>query len=252
MPRTWSRLWPNYGQLDRAGAPIRLRLSSIAIRAGTSGDPAAFRPRGRDHLSCAAWNALTRRAPAAAVLAGYNAMIPYLCPEQPSSRRTEPCTSECPRRRWSIPKRRLAQSARAFDALKDSSGVRALAPTTPYFHLNPHVNIGCLPQSLGARERPHPLQGTWRARPASTDCRETADGQQRRPGGSCWPPRSRIFERSHPRAARPPYRLERRRLTPARRISLARDHGQPLASRLCRGIQPCCSIRMYRSPSSRT
>jgi spermidine dehydrogenase len=74
----------DYSRLDEADSPVRLRLNSTAIRVEHEGPPEsadsvavtyardgqAFRARAR---SC--------------VLAGYNAMIPHLCPELPQAQR---------------------------------------------------------------------------------------------------------------------------------------------------------------------
>jgi spermidine dehydrogenase len=66
----------DYSQLDRAGAPVRIRLSSTVLRArnsGTSGVELAY-ARGDRVFGVKA---------RACVLACYNMMIPYLCPELP-------------------------------------------------------------------------------------------------------------------------------------------------------------------------
>jgi spermidine dehydrogenase len=66
--------WPDYGALDRAG-PVRLRLSSTAVRAENRGDGVAV-----DYVTN---GELLRVSAKQAVLACYNAIIPYLSPELP-------------------------------------------------------------------------------------------------------------------------------------------------------------------------
>jgi spermidine dehydrogenase len=125
----------DYGQLDRAGAPIRLRLSSIAIRARHLGDPASARQVEITYVR--GGRAFTARA-RAAVLAGYNMMIPYLCPELPEAQKQAlHQLVKTPLVYTSV----AVRNRRAFDALKIH---RVYAPGSYhiYFHLNPHVNIG--------------------------------------------------------------------------------------------------------------
>jgi spermidine dehydrogenase len=71
----------DYGKLDHAGAPVRIRLSSIVVRVRNVGEPASAREaevvysrRGR----------LATVRGKAVVLACWNMMIPYLCPELPA------------------------------------------------------------------------------------------------------------------------------------------------------------------------
>jgi spermidine dehydrogenase len=70
----------DYGRLDRSGSPVRLRLNSTVVRVRHAGDPQAARTVEvtylRDGRLC------TVRA-AGCVLACWNMMIPYLCPELP-------------------------------------------------------------------------------------------------------------------------------------------------------------------------
>ena len=74
----------DYSRLDRAPSPVRIRLNSTVVQVRHDGDPASasnvevtytrnrkmFQVRGRS-----------------VVLACYNGMVPYLCPELPSRRR---------------------------------------------------------------------------------------------------------------------------------------------------------------------
>jgi spermidine dehydrogenase len=126
----------NYAQLDRSGTPIRLRLNSIAIRAkniapgpgGQSSTEVTYLRGGR---------AFTARA-RGTVLACYNMMIPYLCPDLP------PAQKDALHKLVKTPLVYTSVALRdrqAFDALKVH---RIYAPNGyhSYFHLNPHVDIG--------------------------------------------------------------------------------------------------------------
>ncbi|HTP90637.1 MAG TPA: FAD/NAD(P)-binding protein, partial [Xanthobacteraceae bacterium] len=70
----------DYSRLDRAPSPVRIRLSSIVVRARNVGEPSSASEveiaytRGGEVFSVRA---------RACVLACYNMMIPYLCPELP-------------------------------------------------------------------------------------------------------------------------------------------------------------------------
>ncbi|MDB6090992.1 MAG: hypothetical protein JWN85_3776 [Gammaproteobacteria bacterium] len=72
-----------YGKLDRPGSPVRLRLGSTVIRAtnrgaGGSGEVAVTYIRAGQAYTVRARNC---------VLACYNMMIPYLCPELPTAQK---------------------------------------------------------------------------------------------------------------------------------------------------------------------
>jgi spermidine dehydrogenase len=125
----------NYAQLDRAGTPLRLRLNSIVIRARHLGDPQSARRVEITYLR--GGRPFTARA-RGAVLACYNMMIPYLCPELP------PAKKDALHRLVKTPLVYTSVALRnrqAFDALEVH---RVYAPTGyhTYFHLNPHVDIG--------------------------------------------------------------------------------------------------------------
>jgi spermidine dehydrogenase len=125
----------NYAQLDRVGTPIRLRLNSIAIRARHLGDPQSARRVEVTYLR--GGQPFTARA-RGVVLACYNMMIPYLCPELP------PAQKDALHRLVKTPLVYTSVALRnrqAFDALKVH---RVYAPGGyhTYFHLNPHVDIG--------------------------------------------------------------------------------------------------------------
>jgi spermidine dehydrogenase len=125
----------NYAQLDRPATPVRLRLNSIAIRARNLGDP-----KSADHVEITylrGGRAFTARA-RGAVLACYNMMIPYLCPELPAAQKDAlHKLVKTPLVYTSV----ALRNRQAFDALKIH---RVYAPGGyhTYFHLNPHVNIG--------------------------------------------------------------------------------------------------------------
>lgn len=74
----------DYSRLDRPGEPVRLRLSSTAVRVQNDGDPAGARGTRVTYIRDG--HALTVRA-RECVLAGYNMMIPYLMPELPEAQR---------------------------------------------------------------------------------------------------------------------------------------------------------------------
>jgi spermidine dehydrogenase len=124
----------NYAELDRSSAPVRLRLNSMAIRArnvaGSGGDgvEVTYLRDGR------AFSARARGA----VLACYNMMIPYLCPELPEPQKAA---------LHSLVKTPLVYTSvalanwRAFERL-GISRVYAPGGYHCYFHLNTQVDLG--------------------------------------------------------------------------------------------------------------
>jgi spermidine dehydrogenase len=125
----------DYAELDVRDTPLRLRLNSTAIRARHLGDPQSAGQVQVTYMRAGrAYNARARGA----VLAGYNMMIPYLCPELPAVQKdalhslvkTPLVYTSVALRNW-----------QAFDKLKV---YRVYAPGSyhTYFRLNPHVNIG--------------------------------------------------------------------------------------------------------------
>jgi spermidine dehydrogenase len=69
----------DYGRLDRDGAPVRLRLSSIALKVANQKDGVEIvYVRGGETLRVEARHC---------VLASWNMMIPYLCPELPEKQK---------------------------------------------------------------------------------------------------------------------------------------------------------------------
>ena len=75
----------DYALLDRPRNPVRLRLSSICVRARNLGEPGVS--RGVE-VAYTRGGALYRVRGAGCVLASWNMMIPYLCPELPERQKT--------------------------------------------------------------------------------------------------------------------------------------------------------------------
>jgi spermidine dehydrogenase len=74
----------DYAQLDKPGNPVRIRLSSVVAGVRNLGD--AARPKGVE-LVYDRFGVLTRVRAKAAIMACYNMMIPYLCPEMPAAQK---------------------------------------------------------------------------------------------------------------------------------------------------------------------
>jgi spermidine dehydrogenase len=70
----------DYSSIDRADNPVRIRLSSLCLRARNIGRPE--RSRGVE-IAYARGDGVFRVRAKACVLASWNMMIPYLCPEMP-------------------------------------------------------------------------------------------------------------------------------------------------------------------------
>ena len=125
----------DYAQLDRRDAPVRLRLNSTAIRARQPAGAASGSPVEVTYLRDG--RAYTARA-GGVVLACYNMMIPYLCPELPEAQKTA---------LHSLVKTPLVYTTvalrnwQAFAKLKVHQ-VYAPGGYHTSVRLNPHVNIG--------------------------------------------------------------------------------------------------------------
>jgi spermidine dehydrogenase len=125
----------DYARLDTADSPVRLRLNSTAVRVRHLGDPEAASQVEVAYVQSG--RGCTVRA-GGVVLAGYNMMIPYLCPELPAEQqkalhslvKTPLVYTSVALRNWE-----------AFERLKIHY-VYAPGSYHAYFHLNPHVNIG--------------------------------------------------------------------------------------------------------------
>jgi spermidine dehydrogenase len=74
----------DYGRLDRSGQPTRIRLNSTVVRARHRGDPATARDVDVVYVQGDRAHRVRARH---CVLACYNAVIPFLCPEMPEAQR---------------------------------------------------------------------------------------------------------------------------------------------------------------------
>ncbi len=74
----------DYGRLDNPGQAVRVRLSSTAVRVAHVGDPASA---GEVEVSYVKDGKLERVRGGRVVLACWNGMIPYICPELPAAQR---------------------------------------------------------------------------------------------------------------------------------------------------------------------
>ncbi len=74
----------DYGRLDEAASPVRIRLNSTVMRARHVGDPAAAKEVEVVYAEAKGLSAVRGRA---CVLACWNGVIPYLCPELPEPQR---------------------------------------------------------------------------------------------------------------------------------------------------------------------
>ena len=74
----------DYGRLDEADSRVRLRLNSTAVHVANEGGPANSK---RVSVSYVRHGRAYRVWGRTSVIAGYNAMIPYLCPEFPETQR---------------------------------------------------------------------------------------------------------------------------------------------------------------------
>jgi spermidine dehydrogenase len=124
----------DYSQLDRPTAPVRLRLNSMAVRVRNTGGAAA---RAVEVTYSRAGKAYTVRA-TGCVLACWNMMIPYLCPELPAAQRAA---------LHSLVKAPLVYTSvalRNWQAFKALGVHRVYAPGSYHttLRLNPQVDIG--------------------------------------------------------------------------------------------------------------
>jgi spermidine dehydrogenase len=125
----------DYSQLDRPGSKIRIRLSSLAVQVKNLGKPDAA--EGVE-IIYARGGALHAARGALCVLASWNMMIPYLCPELPEKQKAA---------LHSLVKTPLVYTSvaltnwRAFKALGVSQ-IYAPGSYHAYVRLNPTVDIG--------------------------------------------------------------------------------------------------------------
>jgi spermidine dehydrogenase len=125
----------DYAQLDQPVSKVRLRLNSMALRVRNVGDPGAA---SEVEVTYARFGkAYTVRA-AGCVLAGWNMMIPYLCPEMPERQRAA---------LHSLVKSPLVYTSvalRNWESFKALGVHRIYAPGSYHemLTLNPRVDIG--------------------------------------------------------------------------------------------------------------
>ncbi|MBV8890929.1 MAG: NAD(P)/FAD-dependent oxidoreductase, partial [Acidobacteria bacterium] len=74
----------NYSRLDQAGSPVRIRLNSTVVRAKHLGDPQSV---NEVEVTYVRGGKAHKVRGAHCVLACYNMMIPYLCPEMPEKQK---------------------------------------------------------------------------------------------------------------------------------------------------------------------
>jgi spermidine dehydrogenase len=74
----------DYSQLDRGNSPVRIRLNSTAVRVRHVGDNKSSREVEVTYVRSGQVRRVRGRS---CVLACYNAMIPYMCPELPDAQR---------------------------------------------------------------------------------------------------------------------------------------------------------------------
>jgi spermidine dehydrogenase len=74
----------DYGKLDRASSPIRIRLNSTAVRARQSGNPESATEVEVAYVQAGELKKVTGKR---CILACYNTMVPYLCPELPEKQK---------------------------------------------------------------------------------------------------------------------------------------------------------------------
>ena len=74
----------DYGKLDRNNSPVQIRLSSTAVRVRHAGDPGSAK---EVEISYAREKKVYNVRAKGAVLACWNMMIPYLCPELPDTQK---------------------------------------------------------------------------------------------------------------------------------------------------------------------
>ena len=125
----------DYGRLDRPDAPVRIRLSSVCMRARNLGGEAA--PRGVE-IAYARGGRLQRVTADQCVLASWNMMIPYLCPELP------PAQKEALHKVVKTPLVYTTVALRDWTAFQ-RLGIDAVTAPGGYhtsFHLNMPVDIG--------------------------------------------------------------------------------------------------------------
>lgn len=125
----------DYRQLDRPAAPVRIRLNSTVVRARNIGDPAAS--RGVE-IAYARAGKVYRVQGKHCVLASWNMMIPYLCPELPQVQK------DALHKLIKTPLIYTSVALRNWTAFQRLGIQRVYAPGSYHssFDLNPTVDIG--------------------------------------------------------------------------------------------------------------
>lgn len=123
----------DYAKLDAASANVRLRLNQIVVRARNV-------PNGVEvaYTHAAGGGAVMRMKAKACVLASWNMMIPYLCPELPAVQKA------ALHRLIKTPLVYTSVALRNWESFK-KLGIRSVTAPGGYhsaFHLNQPVNIG--------------------------------------------------------------------------------------------------------------
>jgi spermidine dehydrogenase len=125
----------DYSRLDRPGNAVRIRLSSIVVRARNLGDP--DKSRGVE-VAYSRGGQLYRVIGRACVLASWNMMIPYLCPELPEPQR------DALHQLVKTPLVYVSVAIRNWDAFH-KLGISSVHAPGGYFssvYLNPTIDIG--------------------------------------------------------------------------------------------------------------
>lgn len=125
----------DYSQLERPGSAVQLRLNSTAVRVVNIGDPSAAREVAVTYMREGKTYTVRGRG---CVLACYNRMIPYLCPELPSAQQAALHKAV---RSPLVYTTVLLASWQAFSKL----GIYQVSAPGSYhtsFNLNPHVDVG--------------------------------------------------------------------------------------------------------------
>ncbi len=123
----------DYGKLDRPGAPVQLRLNQIVVRARNA--PGAIEIA---YTRASGGGAVTRVKAKDCVLASWNMMIPYLCPEMPAPQK------QALHQLVKTPLVYTSVALRDWEAFK-KLGIRSVTAPGGYhstFRLNQPVNIG--------------------------------------------------------------------------------------------------------------
>ncbi len=135
----------DYSQLDRPGSDVRLRLNSIVIRARHLEGP---QPADRVEVTYLRGGRPYTARGRGAVMACYNMMIPYLCPELPQTQKA------ALHQLVKTPLVYTSVALRNWEAFHRLRLHRVYAPGSyhSYLHLNPHVNVGRFKSTRSPKE----------------------------------------------------------------------------------------------------